>query len=256
MEFAKLQKAVADLFDRTTPVCNRVESRTFFSGAAVFVLSSVMFAVAWHSDNWVERIGKSMLLGLGTGSFVAVAYLVPAYLVAEKRWRAQVRAVLSESLAAPEIRTAMLHTPSKCYMVQRLRKRLRVITRKFACSLCGRAVRVERAGTTTICRKCRCDLRVPYSPCPTCGNAASIIVSPQEQVPPPTSTTDNRGKLAGGLMYGPAGLIGGAVVDGVNRSISNASKEGFRVLRLAFASHKYRCSACGYLWATLLPPVD
>jgi hypothetical protein len=63
------------------------------------------------------------------------------------------------------------------------------------------------------------------------------MTSPEEQA------RTSKGKLAGTLMYGPAGLLAGAVLDGVKKEIKKP-----------FYETRFLCMSCHRTWAIELPP--
>jgi len=120
-----------------------------------------------------------------------------------------------------------------------------VITSSFKCSACGASINIERLGQSLRCKKCDKQLKMPlYVSCPSCASNSTKIVSPEEQV-----KGHSKGKLAGALMYGPAGLLAGAILDGVkDATVGNIQK--------SIKKHKLKCTDCNHIWAIKVPAVE
>ena len=116
------------------------------------------------------------------------------------------------------------------------------IASSFQCGACGATVSVERLGQSVTCAKCKKTLRMPWRiECPSCAADEVQVVSADEQV-----RKDDKGKLAGTLMYGPAGWIAGAILDEVKDAVVGDALRSFKKPRL-------RCGNCGRTWAIKIP---
>ena len=116
------------------------------------------------------------------------------------------------------------------------------VTPSFKCSA---SINVESIGQVLRCHSCNEQLKMPtHVACPKCASYSTRIVSPEEQV-----KRHSEGKTAGALMYGPAGLIAGAVLDGAKDAVlGNIQK--------AFKKTKLHCTACNYMWAIKVPKIN
>ena len=118
------------------------------------------------------------------------------------------------------------------------------ITSSFLCGKCRAAVDVACSGQVVTCGRCGTGLRVPVQPvCPGCASRRTGVITERSTPKQPS----HKGKLASLLMYGPAGLVGGAILDGITNSLTGASSAG------PSEKHVFHCSACGRKWAVALP---
>ena len=116
------------------------------------------------------------------------------------------------------------------------------VTSSFRCGVCGAAVNALQFGQILRCRKCSQRLQMPsFVACPVCAASDVRIVSPEEQVKRSTE-----GKVAGTLMYGPAGFVAGALRDEVEDAV-------FGGIKKALKKPKLQCGACGHSWAIKVP---
>jgi len=216
-------------------------------GAAIFVGLAAL-TLAWGSTP--ADLGGWLALGMvyvmaallsGFGTYGALC------LNAEAKART---CYLSEFTWAEDRETAhslLAAVNMKLPMFRRLRRKLGIVLPTFRCSLCQSQTKVTRMGEVVECPKCKIKLDVPTHPvCPECGNTSIRIITPEEQVP--QAKKDSRGKMAGALMYGPAGLIAGALLDGVKKE----AKESSRASRVASCRHLYYCDSCKSKWGTTL----
>lgn len=216
------------------------------------VLNSISFLLG-HFFGYFSSLGLLVFwlivsLSLVWAIFVLAFQLVSSFFV-EKR----ARALYLRTFATPEDhRTAdsvLAEVGRSLLTLRRLRRKLGITIRRFRCSVCNSSVKAEYVGQIIQCRRCKTNLQVPVSPCcPECGNEKTRIITPDEQVPPAKGKVG--GKIIGGCLYGPVGIIAGAIVDGINSAISSI----IRSIRVAFKRHLYYCEKCKFKWGIKLPP--
>jgi hypothetical protein len=111
------------------------------------------------------------------------------------------------------------------------------ITSQFECGSCNRTVDWMKGARNYVCHYCKVTLMLPSRmTCPSCGGAKIRIMSkPQHTV-----------TLAGLLMYGPAGLLAGTVIDNVVGDLKQDMQEKIK-------DPVFCCETCKKFWGVKLP---
>ncbi|MCX6054400.1 MAG: hypothetical protein NTZ74_05705 [Chloroflexi bacterium] len=111
------------------------------------------------------------------------------------------------------------------------------ITGQFECGSCNRNVDWMKGARNYVCHYCKVTLMLPSRMiCPSCGGAKIRIMSkPQHTV-----------SLAGLLMYGPAGLLAGKVIDSVVGDLKQDMQEKIK-------DPVFCCETCKKYWGVKLP---
>lgn len=113
------------------------------------------------------------------------------------------------------------------------------ITDTFKCASCDSCIDWRPGGKNNICPECKATLCLPADmACPSCGGTSIGIMSR----PRGTGT----GKLAGALMYGPAGLLAGSVLDSVKDGLEKQVRQKIRNPVLC-------CESCKTYWGIRVP---
>jgi len=201
---------------------------------------------------------------VGGGSLVPVLLMaagalvgVPGWVLLESRNHRRSRAATQKYnrlFPTPKDRLAaeqtLLQITSDKPPVNAFRRTVGVLTPNFKCAICGKRPKVRDSGRVFYCRTCAQELTPPsLMPCPFCGSSSVTIATPEEQVA--AVRDDGRAKTAGSLIFGPVGLIAGALWDVVLLIPKSLSRQ----LEVAVSSHLFVCAKCKGSWATKLYPV-
>jgi len=231
-------------------------------GILLLIMVSTDREDAMSFSEWVVIVVLVIILYLYIGRQIGAGVKQLAMIPAEKRLRADytlrftnpdVRRSADRLLAAVEVQRIFLpesghYLIKEMKILERIRGNLLGITYGFICSQCNAHVECDHMGQVIQCKRCKTELIVPSNPhCPKCGKQTCLIVTPEQQVAP--LRNESKGKVAGGLIYGPVGIIAGALLDFIVR----LPKLAIRQASVATARHLYYCGECGSKWAVRLP---